>query len=299
MSLVGIKDILVDARKNKYAVPAFDVSDYRFAKTVVSAAEDLKAPVIIMGLKSDLTDDEFVHMAGVMRKLAEEAAVPVCVHLDHATDFELIKWAIDMGYSSVMIDASRLPLEENIKVTKQVTDYAHAHNVTVEAELGHVGDGIVGSSASNAQGNTTGHASTLTDPDELKYFVEKTNVDCLAVAIGTSHGVYKEKPRLDIELCKRINEVSSVPLVMHGGSGTPKDAVLQSIQNGIAKINIYSEICNAFFTSVKKCLDSTDNMSMWQSAVFTDAKKALYEAVCSIIKEFGADGKAGGIKLNK
>ena len=276
--LVNLNEILNDARKNKYAIPAFDASDYRMIKAIIEVAEELKAPVIIMGLPSDLTDNQFDYLSKDLVGLAKEAKVPVCIHLDHATDFEIIKKAISQGYSSVMIDGSSLPLEENIKVTKEVCDYAHQYGVSVEAELGHVGDGIVGSSESSAKGNS-GHANVYTDPEEMKYFIDKTNVDCLAVSFGTSHGVYKTTPNLQIDLLKKLNEISSVPLVVHGGSGTPDDQMQEAIENGICKVNIFSEILDAFFGEMKKQLNELDNMSLWPSAAYKRPIEAMKERI--------------------
>ena len=276
--LVNINEILNDARKNKYAVPAFDASDYRMIKTIVEASEELNAPVIIMGLPSDLSDDQFDHLSNDLISIATNAKVPVCIHLDHATDFEIIKKAIKQGYTSVMIDGSSLPLNENIAITKQVVDYAHQYNVSVEAELGHVGDGIVGSSESSAKGNS-GHDNVYTDPKEMAYFIEQTNVDCLAVSFGTSHGVYKTTPNLQIDLLKQLNEVSTIPLVVHGGSGTPDDQMQEAIENGICKVNIFSEILEAFFCEMKKQLNELDNMSLWPSAAYKRPLEAMKEKV--------------------
>ena len=276
--LVNLNEILNNARKNKYAIPAFDASDYRMIKAIIEVAEELKAPVILMGLPSDLSNEQFDYLSKDLIGLAKAAKVPVCVHLDHATDFELIKKAIDQGYSSVMIDGSSLPLKDNIKITKQVVDYAHRYNVTVEAELGHVGDGIVGSSEKSAKGNS-GHDNVYTDPKEMEYFIKQTGVDCLAVSFGTSHGVYKTKPELQIDLLKKLNEISTVPLVVHGGSGTPDDQMKEAIENGITKVNIFSEILSAFFGEMKRQLNELDNMSLWPSAAYKRPIEAMKEIV--------------------
>ena len=276
--LVTLNEILPKARNGHYAIPAFDASDYRMAKAIVETAEELNAPVILMGLPGDLTDDQFDHLSKDLVGIAEKARVPVCIHLDHATDFELIKKAISQGYSSVMIDGSSLPLEENIAITKKITDYAHQFNVSVEAELGHVGDGIVGSSESSAKGDS-GHDNVYTDENEMKYFIEKTNVDCLAVSFGTSHGVYKVKPELQLDLLAKLNEESAVPLVVHGGSGTPDDQMKEAIARGICKVNIFSEILEAFFSEMKRQLNELDNMSLWPSAAYKRPIEAMKEKV--------------------
>lgn len=291
MALVTLKEMLQDAREKHYGVPAFDVSDYRMARAVVDVAEELRAPVILMGLGGDLTEEQFDHLSVDLHSIAVSASVPVCIHLDHATDLELIKKAIHQGYSSVMIDASQLPLEENIKKTKEVADYAHSYGVSVEAELGHVGDGIVGRSEAAAHGDS-GHANTLTDPDEMTRFIEETHVDCLAVSVGTSHGVYKCEPHLEFELLSKLNEISNVPLVMHGGSGTPDVQMKEAVKRGISKINIFSEILDAYFTELKNFLNRQTNLSLWPSTAYADALKAMQEKVKERFLLLEADGKA-------
>lgn len=291
MGLVSIEQILKPAREGRYAVPAFDVADYRMARAVVDVAEELKAPVILMGLPGDLTEEQFDHLSVDLHSIAVHACVPVCVHLDHATDFSIVKKAVAQGYSSVMIDGSALPFEENVRVTREVTDYAHAYGISVEAELGHVGDGIVGSSSESAKGNS-GHASTMTDPAELKKFLELTGVDCLAVSFGTSHGVYKCEPHLNLELLGELNKASSVPLVVHGGSGTPDDQLKEAISRGICKVNVFSEIIEAFWRGMKDFLNEQENLSLWTKAVYQQPIEAMKKTVREKFLLFGTDGKA-------
>ena len=292
MGLVNLTKILEPARQGKYAVPAFDVSDYRMARGVLDVAEEINAPVIFMGLKADLTDEAFEMLSVTLTTLAKKSPVDVCIHLDHSQEFEMIKKAIDQGYTSVMIDASQKPLEENIEITRRVTNFAHMYGVTVEAELGHVGDGITGNNKENLAAGE-GHASTLTNPDEMKRFIEETNVDCLAVAIGTSHGVYKGEPKLDLELMDTLNKMSSVPLVMHGGSGTPEKDLLKSIELGMCKINIFSDILNGFYSGMKDFLNSTENLSIWPSTGYQDAIDEMKKVVREKYELFGSAGKNG------
>lgn len=291
MALQSINEMLQKAREGHYAIPAFDASDYRMIRAIVDVAEELNAPVILMGLPGDTTDEQFDHLSVDLHSIAINAKVPVCVHLDHATDFNLIKKAIHQWYSSVMIDGSSLPLEENIKVTKEVCDYAHQYGVSVEAELGHVGDGIVGVSESSAKGNS-GHDNVYTDESEMKYFIEQTGVDCLAVSFGTSHGVYKHTPQLQLDLLRKLNAASSVPLVVHGGSGTPDDQMKEAIQCGICKVNIFSEILAAFFGEMKASLNELDNMSLWPIAAYKRPIEAMKEKVKEKFYLCGAVDKA-------
>lgn len=290
MALVSIREILKDAREKHYAIPAFDVSSYKMARAVVDVAEELRAPVILMGLTGDMTEEQFDHMSVDMHSIALAASVPVCIHLDHAMDFEVIKKAIAQGYSSVMYDGSSLPLEENIAATKRVTDYAHAFGVSVEAELGHVGDGIVGSSESIAHG-AGGHDSVLTNADEMRRFIDETKVDCLAVSVGTSHGVYKCTPHLEMELLGQLNAVSEVPLVMHGGSGTPDDQMQEAVARGISKVNIFSEILDAYYSAMRDFLNSQTNLSLWTLTAEEAAVNALKAKVKEKFILLGANGR--------
>ena len=282
MALVGLNNILGNARAGKYAIPAFDVSNYDMARAVLDVAEELNSPAILMGLKGDLSDEKFEIMADVMIRMAKNSKVDVCVHLDHSPTFELVQWAIKLGYSSVMIDASQKPLAENIAMTKKVTDYAHAHNVSVEAELGHVGDGIVG------DGSGKSHEGALTRVDDMKKFISETNVDCLAVAIGTQHGVYKGTPKLHLDLMEELNTASTVPLVMHGGSGTPDEDVVKSIHLGMSKINIFSDILKGYYTGMKDYLNKTDNLSVWTHVANQEAIDSMKEVIRYKYKTFGA-----------
>lgn len=293
MSLVNMKEILEDARKNKYAVGAFDVSNYDMAMAVVSVAEELRSPVILMGLKPDLKDGRINCLASTMRIIAEKAAVPVCIHLDHSTEFDLIKEAIENGFTSVMYDGSVLPLEENMKRTKEVVDYAHKYGVTVEAELGHVGDGIVGSSETGLKAEKPDNPDDyLTNPDEMQTFIKNTGVDALAVAVGTAHGVYVKKPVLHFDRLDKLNQLSSVPLVMHGGSGTPGEGIKKSIELGICKINIFSEMLTGFFTSLKTVLNSHDNMAIWPNMAYEKPIEEMKEVIRKKILLFGSNGRA-------
>ncbi len=258
---------------------------------MLDVAEEMRAPVILMGLGVDQTEEQFDLFSPQLHAMALKATVPVCVHLDHANDLDSVKRAIHQGYSSVMIDASTYPLEQNIAITKKVVDYAHQYGVSVEAELGHVGDGIVGSSVESAQGNS-GHESSLTDVEEMKRFIRETNVDCLAVSFGTSHGVYKCVPHLELELLSELNEASAVPLVVHGGSGTPDDQMKEAIQRGICKVNIFSEIVEAFFTKMRDFLGEQKNLALWTKTAYKEPVEAMKEKVREKILLLGADGKA-------
>lgn len=296
MALVNLKTILEDARKNKYAVGAFDVSNLDMAMAVVEVAEELKAPVILMGLKVDLEGDRLTYWTKTLSAMAKKAQVPVCLHLDHATDLDFIKKCIDNGFTSVMFDGSILPLEKNIELTRKVVEYAHKFDVSVEAELGHVGDGIVGNSETGIKKEKTDVYDNpddfLTDPSEMEYFIQKTGVDALAVAVGTAHGIYVKEPKLHFDRLAVLNEKSSVPMVMHGGSGTPDEAIKKSVALGICKLNIFSEMLTAFFTTLKEELNQKEHMAVWPCTAYAEPLKAMKQVVREKMLLLSSDGKA-------
>lgn len=284
--LVTMKEILADARKNHYAIPAFDISNYEMMKAVLDVCEEEKSPALLMGLGVDLAGKGLGLITSMVKAASDFYTVPVCFHLDHATDFELIKKAIDAGFSSVMYDGSVLDFENNAKNTAEVTKYAHSHGVSVEAELGHVGNASVGSISET--GRDTDPGETLTVPEEVAQFVATTDVDALAVAIGTSHGVYKKTPTLRIDRLDEITAVCDRPLVLHGGSGTPDDQMKNAIQHGITKINIYSDVVGALNKGLKDKLNAIENPSTWPFIVFEDARAMMKEVVRDKIRKFGS-----------
>jgi len=294
MSLINITSMLNRARENNYAVGAFDVSNHDMALAVLEAAEEKRSPVILMGLGVDLVGDRLDYWLTGVRKMAEKATVPVCVHLDHATDFNFIKKCVDMGFSSVMFDGSTLPLAENIRKTKAVVEYAHKFGVSVEAELGHVGDGIVGNSETGAvrKVDFDKPEDFFTNPKELKYFIDNTNVDCIAVAVGTAHGVYVYEPKIDFDRLAELQKAATVPMVMHGGSGTPDALIKKSVANGICKLNIFSEMLTAFYGSMKIELDNAKHLAIWPHTANAKPTKALQDVVRKKIELLGSVGKA-------
>lgn len=292
MALVTIKEMLEKAREEKYCVGAFDASTIEMAVKIVEAAEEKHSPVILMGLTQDLEKGDMLdYWLYSLRSLAEKASVPVCLHLDHARDMEFLKKCVDSGFTSVMYDASVYPLEENIRLTREAVLYAHAHGVTVEAELGHVGDGIVSGElkADEAYDNPDDY---LTNPEELKRFIEETDVDCLAVAVGTSHGVYVHTPKLHFDRLDILNGISSVPMVMHGGSGTPDDQIRTAVEKGICKLNIYSEMLSAYYGELKKKLEESGTLAIWVSKANEKPLEALKQVVLEKIDLVGSADKA-------
>ena len=236
--LKPMKDMLVTARKEKYAIGAFEYWSFESAQAVVRAAAKFQVPVILQ-----VGPYEREYMGGHLnaRKIAEMAAAEspydVALHLDHSETYDDIAWALDCGYTSVMIDASALPFAENAAITKRVVETARRYGASVEAELGRLG---------GQEGGITGKDDDETDPKEAAAFVAETGVDALAIAIGTAHGFYTKPPRINIDRLKEIAAQVSIPLVLHGGSGTPSDKVAEAVQNGIAKVNICTEFIAAF-----------------------------------------------------
>lgn len=286
MALVNLKEMLADAAAKHYAVGMFDVSDLEMIRSVVQEAEALKSPVILGALAPDLEGDRLEYWFAMTRLAAEKATVPVCIHLDHANTLAEVMRAADIGFSSVMLDASSSEFEENIRRSREVVEAVQSRNITVEAELGHVGNGWVGS----GEGSESG-PDMLTEPEKVAEFVEKTGVDALAVSIGTSHGVYIKAPELDIARLCKIREASDVPLVLHGGSGTPEDQLANAIKNGICKVNIYSEMLTAWNSAMLEELKKLPHMAAWPAVLRKNPEAAMREVIRQKIRFFGSAGK--------
>ena len=287
--LVSMKEMLADAKEKHYAIPAFDVSNYEMMRAVLEACEETRSPALLMGLGVDLKGKGLPLLASMVNQASNYFSIPVCFHLDHATDFQLIKDAIDAGFSSVMYDGSVLPFAENAKNTAEVTKYAHSRGISVEAELGHVGNASVGSISET--GTDTDPGESLTVPEEVVQFVELTDVDALAVAIGTAHGVYQKTPELRIDRLDEITAVCDRPLVLHGGSGTPDDQMQNAIRHGITKINIFSDVVAAMNKGLKDKLNSMENPATWPFLVFEDAREMMKAVVRDKVQTFGSAGR--------
>lgn len=238
--------MLKKAQEGHYAVGAFNVENMEMVMAVLKAAEEMNSPVIMQTTPSTVKYAGLDYYLAMVRAAAERTTVPVAMHLDHGNSFDLAMQALRTGYTSIMIDGSHESFEDNIALTRRVTDACAPSGISVEAELGKVGgkeDDLVAD-----------HDSPYTDPQQAKEFAERTNVTSLAVAIGTAHGFYKGTPKLDFERLSAIREVVSIPLVLHGASGVPDDAVRESIKRGICKVNFATELRVAFSNGVKKYL---------------------------------------------
>ncbi|HJB83121.1 MAG TPA: class II fructose-bisphosphate aldolase [Candidatus Mediterraneibacter intestinavium] len=282
MPLVTSEKMLLDAQKGNYAVGAFNVENMEMVKSVIAAAEELKAPVMLQTTPSTIKYGTVETYAAIVRAEAEKASVPVCLHLDHGNSFELAVRAMKAGYTSVMIDGSGEDFENNIAVTKKVVDVAKAIGIPVEAELGKVG---------GKEDDLEADADTNTDPAEAKEFVERTGVSSLAVAIGTAHGFYVGTPVLDKPRVSAIREVVSVPLVLHGASGLSEEDVRECVERGMCKVNFATELRAAYTAAVKKLLE--EKPETYDPKKFgTAAMEAVKEQVKIRMKMCGCDGKA-------
>lgn len=247
--LVTTKEMFERSREEGFAIVSPDFWDSNSCKAYVEAAEELGVPIILSfaQVHSDMLSLEEAYYLG--KYYGEKASVPIALHLDHGLDVETAKKAVDLGFTSVMIDASALPYEENVARTKQVCDYAHTKGVVVEAELGHVGSADV-ITAESMEALHDDH-NIYTEVDMAKKFVEETGVDSLAVSIGTSHGLYKGTPVIDFDRLHELRKEVNVPLVLHGGSGSGDDNLERCATEGISKINVFTDFTVAAIESSK------------------------------------------------
>ncbi|WP_297632687.1 tagatose-bisphosphate aldolase subunit GatY [uncultured Clostridium sp.] len=283
MELVTSKEILKKAQEGNYAVGAFNVENMEMVMAVISAAEEMNAPVIMQTTPSTVKYASLDYFLANARVAASKAKVPVVMHLDHGSSFELAAEAYRTGYTSIMIDGSHSDFETNINLTKAVVDMCKPSGIVVEAELGKVGgkeDDLDG-----------GEGNLYTDPIEAKEFVERTGIDSLAIAIGTAHGLYKGEPKLDIERLIEIKDIVEVPLVLHGGSGVPDIKVKEAIDKGICKVNYATEVRIAFTEGVNKYIKEnpeTIDPKKYNKAGMDEVKKFVKEK----IKVCGCENKA-------
>ena len=256
MAIVSLREMLEDARRGGYAVPLFDTQNMAMIRSAVQVAEEENSPVIIAGVEFDYEGDRLDYWMALANRAAIGAKVPVCIMLDHAASLELCVRCADAGFTGVMIDASALPFEENAELTRRVCEQMRRRGVGVEAELGHVG--VASAGGEGELGDHAGAGMVYTEPGRVAEFVERSGCDALAVSIGTAHGVYATAPELQIGLLDEINRVSPVPLVLHGGSGTPLSEIRKAIGNGIAKINVATEFQHTFLKSAGTSLAALD-----------------------------------------
>ena len=277
--LVTLNDVLPKAQKEGYGVGLFNTTDTDMLEAVISAAEELRSPVIIGTAEVLLPNGELQLIAPSILHAARRASVPVVVHYDHGLTFDRCIEALKLGFSSIMFDGSAGDTEENLKNTREIVRIAHSMGASVEGEIGHVG-----------QADTADNEATdlYTTPEEAIAFVKDTGVDALAIAIGTAHGAYKSKPKLDINRLKEIRAVLDTPLVLHGGSGLSDDDFKNTIAGGIAKVNIFTDLCLAGNRAM------TDGLK--ENLAYLDIRNKKVEYIKAAVKEkmmlFGSNGRA-------
>lgn len=287
MSLVTTKQLLLDAQAGGYAIGAFNVENMEMVQAVVAAAEEMNSPVIMQTTPGTVKYADLRYFYENVRTAAEEASVPVVMHLDHGNSYELAMQALRVGYTSIMIDGSRKPFEENVALTKSVVDACHPSGIPVEAELGKVGgkeDDLEGADD-----------SPYTDPKEAAEFAERTGVDSLAIAVGTAHGVYKVTPKLDVERITAVRQYVKIPLVLHGTSGVPDEQVAECVRRGMCKVNYATDLRIAFTRGVKSVL--AENPDVFDPKKYNAAgREEVKKYVMQKMQVVGSVGKAAKYK---
>ncbi len=279
-TIVSTREMLIDAQKNKYAVPAFNIHNLETLQVVADTAKEMHSPVIIAVTPStiDYARDEYV--VAMANSAAKNTDTPIAIHLDHFENILKIKQAIDVGFKSCMIDASKEAFEENIAKVQEVVVYAHRYDATVEAELGKlvgIEDDLV----------VDEKDSMYTNPDDAVTFAQRTGIDSLAVAIGTAHGLYKGKPKLDFDRLREIREKVTIPLVLHGASDVPDELVEQAISLGICKVNIATDLKIPFSNAIKEYFSQNPSANDPRKYL-TPAKEAMKKIVQHKIKICGS-----------
>ena len=245
MALVSTRQMLLNAQTDGYAVPAFNIHNLETVRVVVETAAEMRSPIILAGTPGTISYAGAKYIVEIAEAASRLHDIPIALHLDHHESFGSIKELIDLGVKSVMIDGSHHEFEENIRIVREVVKYAHARDVTVEAELGRLGgqeDDLI----------VDEKDALYTNPDQAAEFIERTGIDSLAVAIGTAHGMYKSEPKLDFQRLAEIREKTSTPLVLHGASGIAGKDVRKTIELGITKVNVATELKIAFSDKVKE-----------------------------------------------
>ena len=274
--LVNTKEILQDAQRGKYAVAAFNVYNLETVQAAINVAEKENQPVIIaLGERYFQTVDVEAFSA-MVRAIATKASIPVSLHLDHAYEKKSIFQAIRCGFTSVMYDGSKYDIEQNIRNTKEIVEIAHMAGVSVEAEIGSLARGAF---SDEEEGN-----GTLTDPETAREFVMETGIDFLAAAIGTVHGMYDGEPKINISLLNKIRQAVEIPLVLHGGSGTPDEIIKQAVQSGICKVNVNTEISMAAVSYLKNYFKT--NQTVHLSTIMSDMQLSMEPVMTKFVRLF-------------
>ncbi len=283
MALVSLRQLLMDAEEGRYAVGAFNCNNMEIIQAIITAATLEKSPVIIQASQGAIKYAGLEYIAALTKLAAKLAPVPVALHLDHGTSFEQAVKCIHAGFSGVMVDGSKYPLEENIALVNRVLSVARPCGVSVEGELGKI-------TGTEDDIYVSDKEALYTDPDEACYFVEKTELDALAIAIGTAHGQYKGEPKLDLDRLAEIDRRIDVPIVLHGSSGVPDDTLREAVAHGVRKINIDTNIREAFMAAAKGALDAEPGL-LDPRKMLAPAREAAIELIREKIRVFGSNNR--------
>ena len=282
--ILSTREILKKAQREGYAVPAFNIHNLETIQVVVETAYELQSPVILAGTPSTIDYAGVEYLISIAETAIEKYKIPIAIHLDHFEEVDDIKKYIDLGFKSAMIDGSHLEYEENIKIVREVVEYAHKYDATVEAELGRLGgqeDDLI----------VDEKDSKYTNPQQAKEFVDRTGIDSLAIAIGTAHGLYAGKAKLDFDRLKEIRDLVDVPLVLHGASDVPDELVKKAISLGVCKVNIGTDLKVPFSDAVKKYFIENKDANDPRKYM-TPGKDAMREIVRHKIMVCGSNGQA-------
>ncbi len=284
MGIVTGRELLTDARARRYAVPAFNTNNLEYLQSILEAAGELSSPVIVSAAKSEIDYMNGPTFVAMVRTLSARFPVPVAIHLDHGPSYEEAVRCINYGFTSVMYDGSRLPLEQNIAITKKVVEAAHACGISVEGEIG-----VIGQAADSHEGSKAD--AMLASPVDCERFVAETAVDFFAAAIGNAHGLYIGKPKLDFDRLTEIARRTRVPLVLHGGTGIPVEDIRKAISISVAKINFSTIMRQGFIETMRKTLgENPGELDLMK--LLTPSKLATREIAKQHIRMCGSDGKA-------
>ncbi|MBP8819769.1 MAG: class II fructose-1,6-bisphosphate aldolase [Syntrophomonadaceae bacterium] len=284
MALVTVDELLFKAEKEGYAVGAFNANNMEIVQAILEAAKRENAPVIMQASQGAITYAGLDFITGMVRLAATASTVPVALHLDHGTDFDQVVKCIRSGFTSVMYDGSKLPLEENIAITRKVLDMTRPIGVSVEAELGKIG-------GTEDDVHVSEKDAMYTDPEEARHFVEQTGIQSLAIAIGTAHGQYKGEPQLDFDRLAKIKALVKIPIVLHGSSGVPDESVRRAIELGVRKVNIDTNIREAFVGEMRRVMiEKPDEID--PRKILGPAREAATAIIAEKIRLFGSSGKA-------
>lgn len=272
-----MNDLLIAARKNKYAIGGFNFGFYDDALGIVLGAYELSSPVFLMASEGTVKFLGVKKIVNYVKQLKEDFNIPIVLHLDHGKNIEIIKECINDGFDSIMYDGSLLDFENNIKNTRMIAELCHDRGIPLEGELGRI---------SGIEENVRNIDDALTNPDSVVEFIERSKVDSLAIAIGNAHGLYKGKPRLDFERLSKINDISSVPLVLHGGTGIPLEDIKKAIKLGISKVNIGTEIKITYFKTIKRYIGTINKNDVRH--LISTIQNDIKELVKQYIEIFGS-----------